>query len=312
MQGESGNDYLIGGDGDDILTGGTGNDYLAGGNGADLYLFNKGFGHDTLDNIDADADGTAPDVIRFGEEILTQNVELKRQGFDLIITVGYDDGSEEDSVRILSYFDRQGTTGTVVDRIEFADGTVWDYDYVSEHWNSVPGEGGGETIDGNEQDNSLSGTDGDDILLGYDGDDSLFGNGGNDWIEGGRGDDFLSGGAGNDTYFWSPGDGLDTVNDGENNDTIIFGEGVYANEIKFRCINDHDLQIMVGGSDKQGIIIRNFSTERHKSAKRCNLPTAAKCAFRTKGLNCGRRTKRKKSRPAGLTILSMPAAATIA
>ena len=258
LQGESGNDYLIGGDGDDILTGGTGNDYLAGGNGADLYLFNKGFGHDTLDNIDADADGTAADVIRFGEEILTQNVELKRQGFDLIITVGYDDGSEEDSVRILSYFDRQGTTSTVVDRIEFADGTVWDYDYVSEHWNSVPGEGGGETIDGNEQDNSLSGTDGDDILLGYDGDDSLYGNGGNDWIEGGRGDDFLSGGAGNDTYFWSPGDGLDTVNDGENNDTIIFGEGVYANEIKFRCINDHDLQIMVGGSDKQGIIIRDF------------------------------------------------------
>lgn len=264
LQGESGNDYLIGGDGDDVLNGGTGNDYLAGGNGADLYLFNKGFGHDTLDNIDADAEGTAPDVIRFGEEILTQNVELKRQGFDLIITVSYDDGSEEDSVRILSYFDRQGTTGTVVDRIEFADGTVWDYDYVSEHWNSVPGEGGGETIDGNEQDNSLSGTDGDDILLGYDGDDSLFGNGGNDWIEGGRGDDFLSGGAGNDTYFWSPGDGLDTVNDGENNDTIIFGEGVYANEIKFRCINDHDLQIMVGGSDKQGIIIRDFfyGTER--------------------------------------------------
>lgn len=264
LQGESGNDYLIGGDGDDILTGGTGNDYLAGGNGTDLYLFNKGFGHDTVDNIDADAEGTAPDVIRFGEEILTQNVELKRQGFDLIITVGYDDGSKEDSVRILSYFDRQGTTGTVVDRIEFADGTVWDYDYVSEHWNSVPGEGGGETIDGNEQDNSLSGTDGDDILLGYDGDDSLFGNGGNDWIEGGRGDDFLSGGAGNDTYFWSPGDGLDTVNDGENNDTIIFGEGVYANEIKFRCINDHDLQIMVGGSDKQGIIIRDFfyGTER--------------------------------------------------
>ena len=180
MQGESGNDYLIGGDGDDILTGGTGNDYLAGGNGADLYLFNKGFGHDTVDNIDADAEGTAPDVIRFGEEILTQNVELKRQGFDLIITVGYDDSSKEDSVRILSYFDRQGTTSTVVDRIEFADGTVWDYDYVSEHWNSVPGEGGGETIDGNEQDNSLSGTDGDDILLGYDGDDSLFGNGGND------------------------------------------------------------------------------------------------------------------------------------
>ena len=258
LQGESGNDYLIGGDGDDILTGGTGNDYLAGGNGADLYLFNKGFGHDTLDNIDADADGTAPDVIRFGEEILTQNVELKRQGFDLIITVSYDDGSEEDSVRILSYFDRQGTTSTVVDRIEFADGTVWDYDYVSEHWNSVPGEGGGETIDGNEQDNSLSGTDGDDILLGYDGDDSLFGNDGNDWIEGGRGDDFLSGGAGNDTYFWSLGDGLDTVNDGENNDTIIFGEGVYANEIKFRCINEDDLQIMVEGSDKQGIIIRNF------------------------------------------------------
>ncbi len=294
LQGESGDDFLIGGDGDDILTGGTGDDYLAGGNGADLYLFNKGFGHDTVDNIDADAAGAAPDIIRFGEDISVQNVKLKRQGFDLIITVGYDDGSEEDTVRILSYFDQQGTTNTVVDRIEFADGTVWDYDYIADHWDSAPGEDGGETIDGNEKDNSLKGTGGNDILLGYDGEDSLFGEEGNDWIEGGRGDDDLYGSAGNDTYFWGLGDGLDIIYDNENNDTIIFGEGVFANEIKFRCVKEDDLQIMVGGNSKQGILIKDFFYETARLYKTLQFADGSKMRLSDKGFELWQTDEKEK------------------
>lgn len=294
LHGGNDDDFLIGGDGDDILTGGTGNDYLAGGNGADLYLFNKGFGHDTVDNIDADAAGTAPDIIRFGEDISVQNVKLKRQGFDLIITVGYDDGSEEDTVRILSYFDQQGTTSTVVDRIEFADGTVWDYDYIADHWDSAPGEDGGETIDGNENDNSLKGTGGNDILLGYDGEDSLFGEEGNDWIEGGRGDDDLYGGAGNDTYFWGLGDGLDTIYDNENNDTIIFGEGVFANEIKFRCVKNDDLQIMVGGNSKQGILIKDFFYGTARLYKTLQFADGSKIRLSDKGFELWQTDEKEK------------------
>ena len=256
--GDAGNDYLLGGDGNDVLTGGSGNDYLSGGNGADIYKFGKGFGQDTIDNINSDQRGIVQDVIQFDESISPDNITLNRQGFDLIITVNYDDGSESDSIRILSYFDRQGSTSTVVDLIEFADGTQWNYDYVLQHWSSLPAAGDGEIKDGDENNNSLSGSNGDDVLLGYGGNDDIWGGSGNDWIEGGTGNDTLQGQSGNDTYFWGIGDGLDAINDGENNDTMLFGEGVYANEIKFRCINTYDLQIMVAGSETQGIIIRDF------------------------------------------------------
>ena len=258
LLGENGDDYLFGGDGDDRLIGGAGDDFLCGGNGADTYVFEKGFGQDTIDNLDNDAAGEAPDVILFGEGIVPGQVTLSRQGFDLVVTVHYNDGSAEDSVRVLSYFDRQGTSSSVIDEIRFADGSSWDYEYVISHWNSVPGAGGGETFEGNENDNSLNGTAYDDILLGFDGDDNISGYDGNDWIEGGRGNDTLYGGRGNDTYVWSLGDGLDIINDSYNDDTILFGKGIYANQIKFRCINDDDLKIIINGNENEGIILKDF------------------------------------------------------
>ena len=87
LDGGTGNDSLYGEDGDDILIGGAGNDYLVGGNGNDTYIFNKGFGNDTLDNSDDGTSGTPADVIQFGEGISAANTVLERQGFDLSIRV---------------------------------------------------------------------------------------------------------------------------------------------------------------------------------------------------------------------------------
>ena len=242
LDGEEGNDYLFGGNGNDTLKGGAGDDVLSGGNGADIYLFEKGFGNDSIDNTQ---DDTAPnaDIIKFGEGILPENAILQRQGFDLIISVSYEDGTT-DSVRIFSYFDKQGTSSTTVSAIQFADGTSWDYEYVLDHWNSLPDINGGVTLEGNNDDNRIDGTAANDILGGNGGDDTIYGNAGNDFIYGGKGNDRLEGGAGNDTYLWHLGDGLDTIYDNANQDTIQFGEGIVWDYLTFRN-SGNDLIILV-------------------------------------------------------------------
>ena len=263
LEGKAGNDNLFGNGGDDLLIGGAGNDYLIGGNGDDIYHFDPGFGDDALDNLQ---DESVPnsDIIRFGEGILPDKVSLGRQGFDLIITVSYapdEDGSTRpnDSLRVYSYFDKQGTTSATVSTITFADGTSWDYDYVSTHWNSVPDINGGVTREGNNEDNSLSGTQANDILIGNGGNDTINGYGGNDRLFGGAGNDNLSGGDGDDTYLYNLGDGLDTIMDSGNRDKISFGEGISFEDLSFSLVKHNYLKITVKGDENQGIIIQNFN-----------------------------------------------------
>ena len=261
LNGESGNDFLSGGNGDDTLIGGAGDDTLIGGNGTDTYLFEKGFGHDSVSNVQ---DETAPntDVIQFGEGISAQNVTLTQQGFDLLITVSYDPDENgntlpDDSVLVYGYFDKQGTSSATVSAIQFADGTVWDYNYVVDHWNSVPDVSGGFTLTGNNENNTLRGSDANDTLCGNGGDDVLYGNGGNDFLVGGTGDDSLYGGAGDDVYFWNWGDGLDTIYDTANQDAILFGEGIAFDNLTFRN-SGYNLVISVNSAADQGVVIRDF------------------------------------------------------
>ena len=261
LNGESGNDFLSGGNGDDTLIGGAGDDTLIGGNGTDTYLFEKGFGHDSVSNVQ---DETAPntDVIQFGEGISAQNVTLTQQGFDLLITVSYDPDENgntlpDDSVLVYGYFDKQGTSSATVSAIQFADGTVWDYNYVVDHWNSAPDIDGGFTLTGNNENNTLRGSDANDTLCGNGGDDILHGNGGNDFLVGGTGDDSLYGGVGDDVYFWNWGDGLDTICDTANQDAILFGEGIAFDNLTFRN-SGYDLVISVNSAADQGVVIRDF------------------------------------------------------
>lgn len=122
LDGGTGNDNIFGENGDDILIGGEGNDYLIGGNGADTYIFNPGFGNDAIDNSDDSASASEPDIIQFGEGILASKTTLGRQGYDLIITVSYDPDENgttrpNDSIRVYSYFDQQGTSSATVNSI---------------------------------------------------------------------------------------------------------------------------------------------------------------------------------------------------
>jgi Ca2+-binding RTX toxin-like protein len=64
IYGEAGDDTLNGNAGNDLLDGGAGNDSLTGGAGNDIYVFGKGYGHDTVDNYATQAYAARRDVVR--------------------------------------------------------------------------------------------------------------------------------------------------------------------------------------------------------------------------------------------------------
>lgn len=129
LRGLAGDDMLEGGAGDDTLEGGTANDILSGGLGNDTYGFCPGDGHDVLQG----AEGT--DTLAFGAGIGTQDVTVSRVGNDMVLSL-----NAQDSVRWNT------TNGTVVDRVSFADGTLW---YATDDAGDFyPGRTGGVTLAG--------------------------------------------------------------------------------------------------------------------------------------------------------------------
>ncbi|AIF49855.1 matrixin family metalloprotease [Pelosinus sp. UFO1] len=87
IDGGAGNDILKGGAGANTLIGGSGNDTLYGGAGNDTYVFNSGFGQDTI----MDMAGNGGDTIKFGAGINKSNVIITKNSNDLVLkTAGSD------------------------------------------------------------------------------------------------------------------------------------------------------------------------------------------------------------------------------
>jgi Ca2+-binding RTX toxin-like protein len=79
-----------------------------------------------------------------------------------------------------------------IDQIEFADGSSWNRDAITQFGlNAV-------------------------TVLGTNGDDTLLGTSGHDVFNGGLGDDYFLGGYGSDTYLYAAGDGTDYIDDEAN------------------------------------------------------------------------------------------------
>jgi Ca2+-binding RTX toxin-like protein len=116
LDGGAGNDSLNGGNGDDTLIGGTGNDTLMGGTGNDTYVFNKGDGVDTI--YDADWTVGNADTLKLGAGITAAGTVVTRVNDDAVLSFG-----GGDQVTIQNYFSNDGFR---VEKINFADGTVWD------------------------------------------------------------------------------------------------------------------------------------------------------------------------------------------
>ncbi len=205
LTGWSSNDILIGGAGDDTLNGGAGFDTLIGGTGndtlsggdfeKDTYIFQAGYGQDTIKDQgynDVYYKADRNDVTF--EDINASETTFNRVGNTLVVQTG-----AEDSVTFSNYF-----TGTY-DRaftFIFADKTISSEDVLAMTY----------TLTGDDQDNVLTGWSSNDILIG------------------GAGDDTLNGGAGNDTYIYNLGDGQDTIYNYDTGvdrqDILTLGDGI--------------------------------------------------------------------------------------
>lgn len=217
ITGGTGSDTLWGGNGADTLEGGAGNDSVNGNNGSDVYLFGRGHGQDTINNSDSDAPGVNADTLRFADGILPDDVEVRREGNDLIVSIA----GTDDSVRVQRYFESDATTTYALESIQFSNGTNWDIAAVKTRVTQVSGEG--VPLYGYGTDDALGGTAGAETLYGNAGNDMLDGKAGGDIIYGGLGDDVIVGGANND--FMVGDGGNDTLDGGADNDTLQGGDG---------------------------------------------------------------------------------------
>ncbi|MBK6639330.1 MAG: hypothetical protein IPG34_17770, partial [Rhodocyclaceae bacterium] len=212
LTGGAGADTLIAGNGNDLIAGGTGDDTLMGEAGRDVYLFQRGDGADRIIEYGA---ATDVNVLRLGAGIAEADVALSRIQDDLVIRLN----GSNDKVTVVGAYSRSGNAGSRVERIEFADGTVWTASdirprllaNVSDAANGVSGYDGDDVIHGLGGNDSVYAGQGNDRVFGDAGNDMVNGEAGDDVLDGGTGDDQLYGGAGNDVFKFGRTSGWDTL-----------------------------------------------------------------------------------------------------
>ena len=175
ITGTDGDDVIDGLAGDDVLTGGKGNDLLRGGMGSDVYIWNIGDGNDVISDKIYNND---VNILRFGEGVSPDGIGIRKNGNDLLLTIG----ETGETITVSGWGDGSGYK---LGRIEFADGTAWT----------------AKDIDGTVGNN----------FVGTDADDTLRGSAAADVLTGGKGDDTIYGNGGDDVYVWKLGDGNDTI-----------------------------------------------------------------------------------------------------
>ena len=292
LYGNRGNDYLTGGSGNDLIIGGIGDDELSDHYGDDTYVYNLGDGHDKITDIK----GT--DMLIFGSGIKPADVKLRRvesfygdknngiRDYDLVLYVG-----DSGSVTIKNYYGYQGwfwyeeRAGNKIEKVVFADGTVWNENDIRAMTHVSYGTDGKDTLTafddygftfyGLADADCLIGRDGDDKLYGGDGDDTITASGGNNILSGGAGNDtFTSYGykkVGNDTYLFDRGDGHDTIYEYSGFDKIQFGDTIKPNDVSMDLVvknGDYNLVLSICGGKDSITIIDHFGESSSRGYER--------------------------------------------
>lgn len=300
LEGEEGNDRLYGNRGNDSLSGGSGNDLFVGGigddesndhYGDDTYVYNLGDGHDKI----TDYDGT--DTLIFGSGIKPADVKLRRvesfygdsgiRDYDLVLYVG-----DSGSVTIKNYYGFQGwfwyeeMAGNKIEKVFFADGTVWNENDIRAMTHVSYGTDGKDTLTafddygftfyGLADADCLIGRDGDDTLYGGDGDDTIGASGGNNILSGGAGNDTLTSSGykkvGNDTYLFDRGDGHDTIYEYSGFDKIQFGDTIKPNDVSMDLVVEngayYNLVLSICGGKDSITIIDHFGEHSYSGYER--------------------------------------------
>jgi serralysin len=223
LNGDAGNDTIVGGGYGSVMDGGTGDDLLrATSTTDDIFVGNTMLGGAGNDRLIGSSDyaemygGAGNDLYRVnGRSVLFEAVG---EGTDRVITTVDLD---------LSVSGRFGGDAGEIERISVAGGV-------------------GRAIVGTATDNRIDGGIGADSLSGAGGNDQLFGMDGNDVLSGGTGNDVLRGGAGEDTFVFATGFGTDRVTDFTSGSDLIDLRGLAAVTSFADLMTDHARQV---GSD---------------------------------------------------------------
>ncbi|MCZ6187133.1 Ig-like domain-containing protein, partial [Campylobacter ureolyticus] len=245
IDGGNGNDIISSGSGDDILIGGKGNDTLNGGNGNDTYIFERGFGNDTIINYNPDL---YTDTVEFKD---INKDELTFKQIDSNLVISFKDATIKDSLTIKDFYklDYKQRAVNAISLIKFNNEILNLKDINDLALKSICNDG-----------DKISVVTSDDYVVnGGDGNDTITTNSGNDIINGGRGNDILNGGSGNDTYVFGKEFGKDTIINYNPNldsiDTIKFIDGITLNDLSFSQ-DGNNLYITM--DDENSVTVKGF------------------------------------------------------
>ena len=236
---------LLAGDGNDtlrtlagggMLDGGAGNDALAVENsqgGRTEVRWGRGSGADVgaflYGTVSVDAVGVLPGELAVSmAQVPFPNGQLPGIEFRLRGT--------QDSLSVLRF---SGIPGISELQIDFADGTIWNWQDIDELL---------ETSEEPGTPSEIAGSDAAEMIFGSAGADTLAGSGGNDWLKGGEG---------NDVYRYAMGNGFDVIEDVDptpgNTDALAFGSGIDAQDIEVLASgDDYILALDEGGVRLRG------------------------------------------------------------
>lgn len=231
INGGTGNDSIEGGYGDDLIDGGTGNDTVNAGAGSDTILLSNGYSGDSI-TAGEDTDGADRDVLDASG--------ITNDGVDVFLS-----GSESGNVT-----STEGTANFV---------QVEDFILTNQ----------ADTFQGTNSSANMQvdGGGGDDALTGGSGNDTLIGGTGNDTLTGRTGDDSLTGGAGDDVFTYTPGDGLDTITDFNAGISGTLTDGVSTNNdfIDLSSYYDHLSELWADQLD-DGVLNQSNATDLQGTA----------------------------------------------
>lgn len=255
LEGNAGNDSLVGGNADDYFFGGAGNDTLIGGTGNDSAdYFGTAAVKVNLASVAAqNTVGTGTDLLSgienvsgsLGNDTLLGSTGANGlwgdAGADSIYGYGGDDtlgGGIDNLADTLvggtgdDYYLVNSSTDVITELAsegsDIVESTATNYTMANYVEDGYLGSGGvnltgnalNNDIEGNNTNNKLSGADGNDELSGGKGTDTLSGGNGNDTLDGGIGSDSMAGGAGNDIYYVDSSSDIITEAVGSGSDTV--------------------------------------------------------------------------------------------
>ncbi|QUS56811.1 calcium-binding protein [Pseudovibrio brasiliensis] len=245
-----GEDQILGGSGDDTIYAVTGASVITGGEGDDTINvstarvavhYDLGDGNDIVDFWYPERLKEKNHKVILGSGISSDEVTLTRaNGTSTSLLLTFKDGG---TLQLKSVIDPD-TLRLNFGEIEFADGTIWNWEDINER-----------LLDNlSDQADHIGGTNGDDIIDALGGDDRIYGEDGNDHISGGDGNDIIIGGDGNDVL--NGGDGNDTLNAGEGDDHLEGGAGDDT-------LEGYSGKNILDGGDGDDVIV-SFSSENNK------------------------------------------------